>query len=107
MAEDDAPMNAEQIARRGPSRPRLLKPTPCYACSMPAQIACEFPGCALPLCAKHTIRKFGGHLCKQHEHATLVQHKSEPHPHEADAFTSKPSTRFRDAGEAKPHGLDI
>lgn len=74
---------------------RYLKPKPvsCFACSMPSAAHCEFPGCALPLCAKHTIKKAGGHLCYAHRGAVLIQENSIPGCETSG--DSVPATKFK------------
>lgn len=72
-------------------QPRIEK---CYKCSMPGPYRCKVAGCGLSMCDKHRVRKAGGDLCAKHINARLVQD---------DAV---PATRFRDAGEAKPHKED-
>lgn len=75
-----------------PTRYLIPKALKCYACSMPFKYRCEFPGCAAPLCAKHTIRKAGGKLCHDHRGAQLVQHSSVPNVmHSPD---SVPAAKF-------------
>ena len=73
-------------------RSLIPKPAACYACSMPSLYHCEFPGCALPLCRKHTIRKAGGKLCFAHRSAKLNQEDSIPSPESSD--DSVPALKF-------------
>jgi hypothetical protein len=75
-----------------PARFLTPKPVKCYSCSMPMAHRCEFTGCGLPMCAKHTIRKGGGKLCHAHRGAKLVQHESIPSPEVS--LESTPATRF-------------
>jgi hypothetical protein len=51
----------------------------CTYCCMPASTKCEFTGCALPMCGRHALRKFGGDLCRDHfANAMLMQPLGEP-----------------------------
>lgn len=72
------------------SRIKIQSPA-CYRCSMPGPHVCEFPGCRVPMCGKHRIRKAGGSLCDKHKHARLEQP------------IGVGSTRFKNAGKiARP-----
>ena len=86
-----------------PSRFLSDEPTQCYACSMKSVHRCEFPGCGLPLCGKHTIHKAGGKLCYDHRGAQLVQDNSIPGPE--NSADSVPAARFVKSNSyvTKPH----
>lgn len=56
-----------------PTRYMAPKMGACAFCSQRAVTTCEYAGCGAPICYKCTTRKGGGHLCRRHKDARLVQ----------------------------------
>jgi len=84
-----------------PKRQVYVKPPQCAWCSSRATTRCEFPECNAPLCRKHLVRKGGGHLCRNHRNARLVQHLGAPSAGAAP-IAAEMSKRFKPKGPAMP-----
>jgi len=85
-----------------PQRQAYVKPQQCAWCSSRSETRCEFPGCNVPLCRKHLVRKGGGNLCRNHQNARLVQQFGVPGAG-AVATLGVMSKRFKPKGPALPH----
>jgi len=85
------------------SKPRIFHPIgdpSCYKCAMPGIHRCQFPGCTLPMCSKHRIRKAGGSLCDAHQGAKLIQEASVPSRRFKNTQVSYVPTLTRDPDNA-------
>ncbi len=84
-----------------PTRQVHVEAPQCAWCSSRSKTRCEFPGCNVPLCWKHLVRKGGGNLCRNHQGARLVQQLGLPGIG-AVAIAGEMSKRFKPKGPALP-----